>query len=426
MSSNNKRKFNLIKGGLCETVHDSVKEFVGAALTDTRLMGVISMTVHWRLPENSQMTDLYQFFYFDAEEEGFESYSGILGSDSPEDRQRVLKTGNEMSGGLGGDQVSITEREARYILQSYAEFNAKNDIVLPAPYDEYSFMLSPAVNLSDEEKRVLMCKQCPVIDSPYQVINYFLMRCFAKDFDAAKFLTKGYVRTNLFPDHKAASLLKNVIEEYNDAVSGANTDYRMTDESGGFKTFETLKSYMCESLIEYDGKYFLMITQLSLEHLRVVKYEKISVFRLSAAEASMMTRRSEYITVTDIIPYSPEFTCETTALAAKAMITDHESGRLFMIFRPHNDHVKKPTFMLNDDVLGIYYLAGDDSQLILSSYSLDGIQELEADLQASYMADCIVPISKYEFKEPVLFDFINSGFDDFEDFVEAIAKEPES
>lgn len=137
-----------------------------------------------------------------------------------------------------------------------------------------------------------------------------------------------------------------------------------------------------------------------------------------------MTRRSEYITVTDIIPYSPEFTQDTTELAARAMVTDHERGRLFMIFSPHNDHVKKPVFMLNDDVLGIYYVTDDDSQLILAAYSLDGIQALEEDLQKSYMADCVVPVSKYEFKEPVLFDFINSGFDDFEDFVDLIARDP--
>ena len=41
------------------------------------------------------------------------------------------------------------------------------------------------------------------------------------------------------------------------------------------------------------------------------------------------------------------------------------------------------------------------------------------------MADCVVPVSKYEFKEPVLFDFINSGFEDFEDFVDVIARNPE-
>ena len=269
-----------------------------------------------------------------------------------------------------------------------------------------------------------MCKQCPILDSPYQVINYFLMRCFARDFGAAKFLTKGYVRTDLFPDHKGATLLRNVIEEAPDSVSGTNTDYRATGDDRNFGTFDTVRSYMCESLIEYGGKYFLFITQVSLDHLRVVKYEKISTFRVSPAEASMMTARSEFITVVDIIPSAPEFKRGSTKLSSKAMITDYDSGKLFMIFQPHNNHVKSSTYLLNDDVLGVYYLV-DDSQLILSSYHLEDIKALEADLASSPMAPFVVPVSKYEFKDPVLYDFINSIFDDFEDFVAAISQNPE-
>ncbi len=427
MTAENRHNFNLIKGGLNESASGGAREFVGASVTNTRLMGVISMTVHWYLPENSQMTDLYQFFYFDAEENGFETYSSLLGGNSPVDYRRVVKAENELAGGLGGEQVSITEKEARYILQSYASFNRERSLSLPKGQEEYGFMLSPAVTLSDEELNILMCKQCPLLDSPNQVITYFLMRCFGRDFEAAKFLTKGYVRTNLFPDLKAATLLKNTIEEYQDAVSGANTQYRQTGKEPGkvrdFATFQTLKSYMCESLLEFGGKYYLAVTQVSLEHLRVVKYEKLSLFRLSAAEASMMTRRSEFITVMDLVSYAPEFTKDSTALAARSMLTEHEGGELFMIFRDNNDHVKKPIYLLNDDVLGIYYVL-DAGQLILASYSLDGIKALEKDLEESYMDDYVVPVSKYEFKEPVLLEFIHSGFDDFEDFVEAISLEP--
>lgn len=49
---------------------------------------------------------------------------------------------------------------------------------------------------------------------------------------------------------------------------------------------------------------------------------------------------------------------------------------------------------------------------------------MELDLAESSMAPYIVPVSKYEFKDPVLFDFINSSFDDFEDFVATITKPP--
>lgn len=424
MSENDKKpKFKVISGGLSETIDDSRKEFVSASITDTRLMGVVGMYVHWRLPENCHLTHLHQFFYFDAEESGFDTYRSVLGNGDSQEINEIIDIENCLLGGLGGKKISISENEAKYMLQSYVDLNLRSKLPLPDGLEEYKFMLSPRIRLTDAENYVLMCKQCPVLDSPYQVINYFLMRCFSRDFGAAKFLTKGYVRTDIFSEHKGATLLRNVIEESPDAISGTNTDYHITDDDKTFGTFDTFKAYMCESLIEYSGKYFLLITQVTLDHLKVVKYEKISTFQVSPVEASMMTSRAEFITVVDLVPSSPPFTRGTTVLNSKAMITEHENGRLFMIFHPHNNHVKNSTYLLNDDVLGIYYLI-EDNQIILASYSLEDIRRLEADLAESPMAPFVVPISKYEFKEPVLFDFINSAFDDFEDFVATIATPP--
>ena len=416
--------FRLISGGLAEKAGDSRKEFISAFLTDTRLMGVVGMYVHWKLPDNSHLTDLHQFFYFDAEETGFDSYRSVLGDGGGAELEEIQDIENYLMGGLGGTNVSLSEKEARDMLQSYVDLNMRSNLPLPEGSDECGFMLSPRIRLTDTEEYVLMCKQCPSIDSPNQIINYFLMRCFGRDFGAAKFLTKGYVRTDIFPGHKAATLLRNVIEESEDSVSGSNTDYHPTDDDKTFGTFNTFRSYMCESLIEYSGKYFLLVTQITLDKLKVVKYEKISEFQVSPAEASMMTSRPEFITVVDMVPSAPRFDRTTTALTSKAMVTDYENGQLYMIFHPHNDHVKNSTYLLNDDVLGVYYLS-DDDQLILASYSLDDIRKLEQDLANSPMASFAVPISKYEFKEPVLFDFINSAFDDFEDFVTAIARPPE-
>ena len=249
------------------------------------------------------------------------------------------------------------------------------------------------------------------------------MRCFGKDFGAAKFLTKGYVRTNLFPEHKGATLLRNVIEEAPDEISGSNTRYHSTDDDKDFGTFDTLKSYMCESLIEYSGKYFLLVTQVTLDQLRVVKYEKISSFRVTTQEACLMTSRTEFVTVTDLIPSAPPFDISATKLTRKAMTTEYDNGTLFMVFQPNNDHVKKKTYILNDDVLGVYFLV-DNSQLILAAYSLENIQAMEDDLAHSYMAPFVVPVSKYEFRDPVLYDFMNSIFEDFEDFVETISMPP--
>ena len=70
------------------------------------------------------------------------------------------------------------------------------------------------------------------------------------------------------------------------------------------------------------------------------------------------------------------------------------------------------------------YFLVDNSQLILAAYSLENIQAMEDDLAHSYMAPFVVPVSKYEFRDPVLYDFMNSIFEDFEDFVETISMPP--
>ena len=196
----------------------------------------------------------------------------------------------------------------------------------------------------------------------------------------------------------------------------------MTDDDKDFGTFHTHKSYLCESLIEYDDAYYLVITQITLDHLRVVKFEKVSSFKISSAEAAMMLTRPEYITVFDVFEDAPVFTHNTTELSKRAMITFHDNGQLFMIFHPHNNHVNKRVFMLNEDVLGVYYVS-DSEQLVLSSFSADGIRAMESDFFQSGYSVYTSLVSKYQFKEPVLYDFISSDFEDFEDFVTFIADE---
>lgn len=431
----NKYNFQVLRGGLSETAFTSSRQFVSAYITDTRLMGVVGIYIHWYLPENTFLKHFHQFFYMDAEEFGFDSYDSVLESDDG-DRYYDIKTiENKMMGGLGGRKVRITEKEARYMVQSYAELNVKMKLPLPGNTDEYEFLFSPRIELDSEEEYTLMCKQCPTLDSPNQVINYFLMRCFGRDFGAAKFLTRGYVRTDIFPEHKGATLLSNSIDEANDATSGVCTDYHSTDDDKTFGTFSTRRSYLCQSLIEYDGKYFIPVTQVTLDKLKVVKYERISCFRVSSQEASMMTSRPEFITVfdpldddifddaDDSISMEPGrlFTCDSTDLVSSAMVTEHDTGRLFMIFYPHNDHVAKKNYRLSDDVMGIYYVL-DNGQIVLCAYERSNINLLEKDLISAPVGRLVLPVAKYQFKDPVLYDFISSGFEDFEEFVDMISE----
>ena len=326
----NKDNFKVIRGGLLDSANTSRKTFVSAYVTNTRLMGVLGMYIHFELPDNKALFDLHQFFYFDAEEYGFETYDSILGPDDG----RVSEIESSLIGGLGGEKIDLTLKEAQYILQEYVRFNRRGNIPMPEGFEEYAFLLKDDIHMTEPELYILMCKQCVHIDSPYELINYFLMRCFGKDFGAADFLTTQDFDLEQFPDFKAGTFCKNTIDK--------------GDEPG---------SYISESLVEFNDSYYVVVTHVKLSQMHICHYERISAFRVSSAEAAMMLSRSEFVSVYKMLADASTFTTTSTKLTAGAMITKHDTGILYMIFHPNNKHVAKKEYRLNEDVLGMYFIS---------------------------------------------------------------------
>ncbi len=416
-------EFKVIEGGLKDTAFTSSKNFRVAYITNTRLMGVVCVHAIWDLPENDIRKELHQFFYFDAEEFGFDTYESVMAY-GPSDRRAYIeieKIMNRMMGGLGADIRSINEKELRALVQHYAEFSRDRGDELPENYDEYKFLLYPRITLSPDEFTTFMNKACVDVKTPFEAINYFIMRCTGKDYVAAKHLTIPHVRTNLFEEHEPAALLRNVIHEA-PLETGANTSFhKSSDDSASFKT---RKAYTCESLIEYDERYFILRSEVELEGTIIVDYKRLGSFEVSAVEADMMTSREEHITLLNLKCDPEAFDNDATEFAKRAMMTEHDNGRVFMVFYPNNDHVRKQIFKLSDDVLGCYYIS-DAGQILIVAYENKTIKLMENDLLSSVFGKLVTPVAKYCFKDPVFYDFIESDFDDFQDFVEIIS-EPES
>ena len=133
----------------------------------------------------------------------------------------------------------------------------------------------------------------------------------------------------------------------------------------------------------------------------------------------MMLAKPEFITVYETMIPHEEFASLLGQVPLNCLITPHKNGKLYMMFHNHNDHVNRQIFMLSADVAGIYYLT-DSGQLLAAAYDLPGIHALEKDLRKSVLAPYVVATGKYEFKEPVLYEFVESNFDDFDEFVEFI------
>lgn len=385
-------RFQLLRGGLLDSAQTSRKIFVSAYVTNTRLMGVLGMYIHFKLPDNQLLSDFHQFFYFDAEEYGFETYKSILGNDET----RLCEIENALIGGLGGEKISITLREARFLLQEYVRLNRRSHLPLPDGYEEYKFLLEQDIFLPDPELYVLMYKQCITPKNHYELINYFLMRIIGRDFGAASFLTNQRFPLDLFPEFTAGTFCKNTIDK------GDLPD-----------------TFVCESLVEFEDNYYIAISMVTLQGMTISEFERISLFKISSAEAALMLSRSEFVTVYQMAQPSFFFTGTSTSLVQTAMATPHDNGILYMMFHPNNKHVAKQEYRLNEDILGMYYIS-DSGQLIAAAYSAEEIQALEHDLYHSPMKEVLTPSGRYEFQEPVLYEFIQSGFMNFHDFVDAI------
>ena len=386
------RNFTVIKGGAEAAVSTNRKKFLSAFITDTRLMGVVGLYIHWELSDSEFASDFHQFFYFDAEEYGFETYKSLLGSDS----EALSMMEQALIGGLGGNKVNVTERESAYLVQKYAAMNEALGIALPETKSEYEFLLDEPVTLSAPEKEILIDKLCTPIVSEYQLINYFLMRVFGRDFEAAAYLVFCDLPLESLTEDNGATLCKNSIEEFYE---------------------ENSCSYLCESLIEFDGKYKLVVSEINLQEGRVSGVKKRSSFYVTPAEAAMMLNHPEFITVYEILADTEDFLKSFTGFTVNCMQTLHDNGRLYLEFNKNNDHVNRKIFRLNEDIHGLYY-ATDFGQLIIAAYSLSEIHEIEKSLSKSEISSLIIPTAKYEFKEPILYEFIQSDFDDFSDFLD--------
>ena len=413
-----KPKLTVIEGGLSTSKINTEREFAGAYITNTRLMGVMGMYVHWKLTGYPSAPDFHQFFYFDAEEYGFDSYRSVMGN-NVEEIARIEQT---MINGLGGRKMELSEREVRAILWKYMIFNRDHEIPLPEDYHEYEFLLGEEVVLSASEHTELVMKICDPIASPFHAINYFLMRCFGHDYESAQWLCRDNVDVRLYEDmHPMATFCKNSID-FDEAVGSDNIASRLRPSGNITSSIGDSEScsYLCESLIEYDNEYHIVVSRVTVDgELMITGFEPCSSFKISSMEAAMMLAKPEFITVYETLIPVDEFASLLAQVPLSCLVTPHQNGKLYMMFHNHNDHVNKQVFLLSADVSGIYYLS-DSGQLLAVAYDLPSIHALEKDLRKSVLSPYMVPTDKYEFKEPVLYDYIESDFEDFNEFLEFI------
>ena len=444
-----KPNFTVIRGGKSLSPECRGRKFVSGYATNTRLMGVIGLELKWDVVEDSQVKTLNQIFYLDAEEFGLESYTEAYG-DNPHliaaERRRLI-------GALGGSVVPVTEEEARFLIQSYVKINKKFKQELAEGYENYKFLLLPEQALSLENYESLVSRICGHIDLPNYILNYFLMRTFAKDIRGAAFLiapsalqAKETDDSQNTPPGDTVRFEKRQNSENPPAPASPVTvtpDYlpdipdfgiyplkqpaalcRNTIESFGNLSDRT---YMCESVVEYGNRYHIITSEIKLQMkpCRVVSARRCSAFTITSAEAAMIMNCSEFITVYEVDSDSTMFQDSFSAYVEAFTETAYDNGRLYIDFYDTNDHVGRQVYKMNDDIRAMYYLT-DSNQLLVIAYTFEAVFEAELHITFAMMPNYMQVIKKFEFKEPVVYEFIKSDFEDFDEFLSLVCKKPEN
>jgi hypothetical protein len=395
----NGTKLRIIRGGLHPAARKPNKRFSSAFATDTRLMGVFVLYIHWIAAQPGADLDLHQFFYIDAEKFGLETYRGIEGNSA----DLIYETEQAMLGGLGGTKTDISESEAAFLVQKYADMAKNSGAGLPAGKEEFTFILNMPCSLTPLEEDILFRKLCVPLENNEHTINHFLMRYFAKDAEAVGHLAIRPVPMNTTPNKQGDTLCKNTIDPY-------------INPSG--------ISYLCESLIEGNNRYRIVLSEIYMNAKKVSSFHIRSHFYISASEAAMMLSRPEYITVYEIIIDIDDMRKSIARLYPGAMQKSREDGYLYLQFKNNNDHLKESVYRLNDDIRGVFLIT-EHGQFIAVAYSLPVINRIEKELHTVLSAGINLR-AKYEFKESVFYEFVQGDFADFADFMEYLREfEPE-
>ncbi|MCQ2560605.1 MAG: hypothetical protein MJ186_01000, partial [Clostridia bacterium] len=153
--------FKVLQGGRNATALSEYR-FLEGEITDTRLMGVLGMYMHWQLPYgDEESSHLHLFFYYDVEELGLESVTAYVGTDEKEVNTIFMN----QFGGLGAEMAQLSERECRWLANTMISDTKKRKLLVPETASKLDFITKQPVILSMEEKNALFDKMAVDLDT---------------------------------------------------------------------------------------------------------------------------------------------------------------------------------------------------------------------------------------------------------------------
>ena len=360
-------------------------EFSLAKITNSRLMGSMGLIIKWEIDNK---TKLEQYFLLDAEGLGIADYVSLKNPTKLES----YKEEERLMGGLGSDRMRLTEEQALFLVQFYGNKNKIYGKELPGDIKEYIDIIEEyKTQIKIEDIFPIICKN---IESDIEFINYMTMRLIAWDRESLKYFSDREEISNMNITKINGTLLKNTVIQKDENKYLSKAIYE--DEDGYYSCI------IAFNISNIDNKY--KINSMLVSDIypvydfevfdEISKEEYVSIYKLKNAEEflSKMYDNSPFLLVSEI------------------------DENIFMTrFNFNNNHVNKDVYVINNDIKAIYYQMKDN--FYVGTYSNRDRVYINKMLMCNYK-EHLTQVEDMYFDENVLYDFVESGSDDFHDFLD--------
>lgn len=380
-------------------------KFKRAFCTDTRLMGAMMLAVEW-LGENGIIEA--HIFLLDSEGLGLTDFYRYESHDA-DYLERIYKY---RMGGLGGRNVSVEMTMAAYMIKSYRDRTIKNDKKLPENLD---MSLYEDINTSVFSSEDILDLTCKEINNDNEFINYCVMRFIARDREGLLYISENQDVADHHISQINGTLLYNKIEKKSDDRFVCICAYEDKDGYYEAKLIVSIEKDIIEetegvykdliSIDEYKSNYRLRSIIVADKYpisdydafCLISKPELIKKYRIGQDEK----KEDIYKVIVDMCP--------------GIQINEYEYGSLMTQYYIDNSYVEDEEYIINNDIMFNIYL--DDAYLYLAAYDYEDLDQVSFGLE-KILPSKIIEERVYDFDDLILFDFIESGNRDFEDFLD--------
>lgn len=380
-------------------------KFKRAFCTDTRLMGAMMLAVEW-LGENGIIEA--HIFLLDSEGLGLTDFYRYESHDA-DYLERIYKY---RMGGLGGRNVSVEMTMAAYMIKSYRDRTIKNDKKLPENLD---MSLYEDINTSVFSSEDILDLTCKEINNDNEFINYCVMRFIARDREGLLYISENQDVADHHISQINGTLLYNKIEKKSDDRFVCICAYEDKDGYYEAKLIVSIEKDIIEetegvykdliSIDEYKSNYRLRSIIVADKYpisdydafCLISKPELIKKYRIGQDEK----KEDIYKVIVDMCP--------------GIQINEYEYGSLMTQYYMDNSYVEDEEYIINNDIMFNIYL--DDAYLYLAAYDYEDLDQVSFGLE-KILPSKIIEERVYDFDDLILFDFIESGNRDFEDFLD--------